>query len=154
LIRLDHFTSLAYLRKTLSGRNPPIERHGVLFLEGAEVHSEPTSSEIETSVESLKAYEQILRKRGTQLAILVVPDKESTYADYFPELPPRTFISRYRSAIQKAGLVWLELESDFLEARRQGQEPQQPDDTHWSAYGVRLAAQKVAQWIRSQSPAL
>ena len=93
-----------------------------------------------------------MRKRGTRLAVLVVPDKESTYADYFPNLPPRTFISRYRAAVQNAGLVWIELESDFLESRRQGQEPQQGDDTHWSAHGVRLAARNLAQWIRS-SPA-
>jgi hypothetical protein len=149
LNRMDRLISIKYLQTLLNGRKPPIERQGILFLQGEDDGPEPQPPQIEAWVRSLRAYAEILRERGTQFAILVVPDKESTYADLLPDAQPRNFLSRYRSEVQRSGLNWIELEADFVASRRQGQEPQQADDTHWSAHGVRLAARNVAQWIHA-----
>ena len=149
LNRVQRLVSIEYLQALVNGRKPPIERQGILFLQGEDSGPEPQPQQIETMVKSLQAYAAILRNRGTQLAILVVPDKENTYADLLPGAPGRSFMSQYRCELRKADLVWIELETDFVAAREQGQAPLQKDDTHWSAHGVRLAAHNVAQWIHA-----
>ena len=68
-------------------------------------------------------------------------------ADLLPNAPDRKLISLLRTALQGSRVTWLELERDFAAARRAGRDPQQLDDTHWSAYGVRLAARNIAAWI-------
>ena len=146
--RIQRLMSIEYLHAQVNGRKQPIERQGVLFLQGENVGHLQKPQQIESVVKSLEAYAAILQKRGSRLAVLIVPDKENTYAGLFPGGPPRRLISRLRTELRHTNVGWVELETDFVLSRQAGQAPHQRDDTHWSAHGVRLAARNLAEWTR------
>jgi alginate O-acetyltransferase complex protein AlgJ len=147
LNRVQRLNMVAYFQTLINGRRAPLARRNVLFLRGEENPPSSAPDDVEAVVRTLDSYAEVLGKRGVQLAILIVPDKENTYADLLPNAPDRRLISLLRTALQGSRVTWLELERDFAAARRAGRDPHQLDDTHWSAYGVRLAARNIAAWI-------
>jgi hypothetical protein len=84
-----------------------------------------------------------------RFAVLVVPDKETIYADLFEGAERPALLAALRRELSARGVEAIDLEGPFLAARARGEQPYLSDDTHWSAAGVSLAGALVAAWARA-----
>jgi hypothetical protein len=146
--RLNRMAALGYLRARLNGRPPPVARGDLLFFRGLDGVAAPDPARIRAAAETLARLAGLARARGMRFAVLVVPDKETIYADLFGvDRPP--LLTDLRRELQVRGVEAIDLEGPFLAARARGEPPYLRDDTHWSAAGVSLAGALVAAWARS-----
>jgi hypothetical protein len=61
------------------------------------------------------------------------------------------FLSRLNSRLQEMGVETIDLQRAFQEALEPSSIlPYQADDTHWSAEGVRIAAELIAARLRNR----
>jgi hypothetical protein len=147
--RLNRMAALGYLRARINGRPPPLARADLLFLRGLDGVAAPDPTRIRAAAETLAALAARARAKGMRFAVLVVPDKETIYADLFPGARRPTLLAALRRELQERGVEAIDLEGPFLAARARGDQPYLRDDTHWSAAGVSLAGELVAAWARA-----
>ena len=147
--RLTRLAALGYLRARINGRPTPLARGDLLFLRGLDEVAAPDPARLRAAAETLAQLAARARARGMRFAVLVVPDKETIYADLFDGASRPPLLAALRRELQARGVEAIDLEEPFLAARARGEQPYLSDDTHWSASGVRLAGALVAAWAGS-----
>lgn len=99
--------------------------------------------EIEKIAQVIASYARIFKERGLRFIFLPVPDKENIYYKYVPiknRAKPR-FLEKLISKLQKEGVEVIDIQKAFDEASGQNNILiYHTDDTHWNAYGVKIAA--------------
>ncbi len=146
--RLSRLAALGYLRARINGRPPPVARGDLLFYRGLEDAAAPDPARVGAAADTLAQLSAQARARGMRFAVLVVPDKETIYADLFGAARP-PLLAALRRELEARGVEAIDLEGPFLAARARGEPPYLGDDTHWSASGVRVAGALVAAWAGS-----
>jgi len=115
-------------------------------------------SVIEEPVNEIVAFQQDLQKRGIELLVVIVPGKPSIY----PELLNSSWknasekpFSRSLTALDQLkskGVHIVDLFSPFIEAKKEDGDHDYlylETDTHWTPRGAKLAAQLIANKVRS-----
>ena len=104
-------------------------------------------------------FDRQLKARGIQLVLLPVPPKATVYADKLEVEPPATptaaapQLQEFYGELRGAGVNVLDLTSTFIEKRNDARGPVFcRTDSHWSGVGTVVAAELIAQQIRSSLP--
>lgn len=96
--------------------------------------------------EELRIAKDALDMQGITLVPVIVPDKARVYEDKLPRNRGEALSARYQKAQDILGAMGFP-QIDLLEMLQEGRE-QQPTfmrtDTHWSPFGARLTANRVA----------
>ncbi len=147
--RLNGSPLLGWVRAQVNGRRQPLVAGGMLFPMGARANATPDPGRVHDAAATVGHWARRLRERGTRLVLLIVPNKENTYADLFG--PARsTLVSAMRNALHQEDVAVIDLDADFAAARAADDPPFQADDTHWSAVGVRVAARRIAELVGAE----
>ena len=148
-LRIKRLNVLAYLRARINGRPEPLEYGGVLFLKGSAAIEAPAPVRLHAAAKALVQYTAQGRERGFRLALLVVPNKETIYTNLLPEAPVPTLLPKLGSELRRNGVQVLDVESTFRTVWKSGHPVYLSDDTHWNGAAVQIAAQAIADWVRS-----
>lgn len=95
-----------------------------------------------------------LRARGSELVILLVPDKEQAYREWLPDrlasesnpLPPSCLIA-LEEKLRAAGIPVCNVLAPFRDRAAEGEFLYYRDDTHWNDRGVAIAARELARVV-------
>lgn len=92
-----------------------------------------------------------LRTRGSELVVVLIPDKEQVYRelipDNFSESPPCTLIE-FEEELRRRNLPVINLFTLFREQAATGPALYWRDDTHWKPEAMAMAARLTAERIR------
>lgn len=114
----------------------------------------------EYKVERLENIREELAKRGTELLIVLAPGKGSFYPKYIPDRymkygNDQTNLGTLRSRLEGSDIPYLDLNSWFLVLKDNSRIPYflfPKTGTHWSTYGMHLAADTILQYLDEQFP--
>lgn len=136
-------------------------KHGMLFERGPVQSalgriSPATEAQVAAQVQSLRAVQDTLARRGKLLVFVIAPSKPELYPENLPDscqrLPRRpTAYQRYRRPMQAAGINVLDLAAVF-----QGWKSSSPyplfssGGTHWSGYGAVRAADTLVRYLEAR----
>ena len=154
LVRLKRLNSLSYLRARLDGPRQVRSYGGLLFHSGPEGIRVPRPGHISAAADTLARYAALARDRGFQVAVLIIPDKETVYSDFFPSGPAPTLLPALHRALRERNVTVVDIEPSFRAARKLGQPPYLADDSHWNTTGVRIAASAIAGWVAGEEATL
>jgi alginate O-acetyltransferase complex protein AlgJ len=102
----------------------------------------------DTTLKIIRSYNDLLRKMGIRFIFLPIPNKENIYHDLIPSKKKPVFLTQLTKTLKEEGIETIDLQSAFDEVyRKKGPVLYLPDDTHWSAEGVRIAAGLLADAI-------
>lgn len=90
-----------------------------------------------------------LRQEGSELIVMLIPDKEQVYRDLIPaagELPASTLFD-VESELEVRAIPVVNLLPAFLSARAEGTPLYWRDDTHWRPEAMSIAAELMAKAI-------
>jgi alginate O-acetyltransferase complex protein AlgJ len=105
----------------------------------------------DSTLKVLRSYNDLLRKMGIRFIFLPIPNKENIYHDLIPSKKRSVFLSQLMKSLKEEGIETIDLLSAYDEVyRRKGPVLYPPDDSHWSAEGVRIAAGLLADAIESK----
>ncbi len=94
-----------------------------------------------------------LRERGSELVVLLIPDKEQIYRELIPErygpFPESTLIE-FEQELRKLDVPVLNLLPTYRDLAADGRELYWRDDTHWRPEAMAIAADQTAALIRQQ----
>lgn len=159
--------NFANLRLALGDRvfpNALVGKQGWMFLsaeramedyQGATQFSPEQLAEISAGLWNLKAK---LDARGAKLIVLIVPNKQTIYADKIPaELGPLAPVNRltqlYEENARSGPPVLMDLRP-LLTQGRQTRDVYTRTDTHWNNYGAYLSYQAILQRLKPDFPTL
>ncbi|MDR2018606.1 MAG: hypothetical protein LBQ00_07030 [Syntrophobacterales bacterium] len=118
------------------------------FLFGDLAVQDVPPDQLERALTVVKSYNDLLKSMDIRFIFLPIPNKENIYHDLLPSKKKPVFLGQTIDAMRKKGIETIDLQSAFDEAyRRNGPVLYLPDDTHWSAEGVRIAAELLADAI-------
>jgi hypothetical protein len=125
--------------------------HGLIFfLQGRQVEPDVPSSLFDATLRTIKSYHDLLQDRGIRFIFLPIPEKETLFYEYLDLERPR-FLDRLNSKLEEMGIETIDLQRPFEEALHQRSIlPYQADDTHWSAEGVRIAAELLETRVKKE----
>jgi alginate O-acetyltransferase complex protein AlgJ len=122
----------------------------IFFLQGRQMGQGVSPLLLEEALQSLKSYQDLLHEKGIRFIFLPIPEKETLFYKDLGLKKPR-FLSRLNSRLQEMGIETIDLQRAFEEAlERDSILPYQADDTHWSAEGVRIAAELIDARLRKR----
>ena len=110
-------------------------------------------------VSKLKSIRDTLLKRDVELMVAIAPGKASFHEEFIPDsyfeeaklVGGKTGLNNYtlyRDELQQQGIPLLDLRRYFLELKSDSPYPLYPKNgTHWSKYGVYLAADTLVKYI-------
>jgi lysophospholipase L1-like esterase len=108
--------------------------------------------------ETLEAAARLTHEHAIHLLLVYVPIKFRVYSDFI-DIAPGSALGhaaswrlheRFAELCHTAALACLDLAGPLREALRNGGQPYAPADTHWSAEGHRLVAERVADALASR----
>jgi len=106
---------------------------------------------LERTLTVLRSYNDLLRAMGIRFIFLPIPNKENIYHNLLPSKRQPAFLSRLIKALNEEGIETVDLQSAFDEVyKEKGTVLYPPDDSHWSAEGVRIAAALLADKIQAE----
>jgi hypothetical protein len=102
----------------------------------------------------LQEFEEICRERGMQLVVLLIPDKEQVYRDLIPErfnapddpIPP-SCLWELENGLKTSGIPCVNMLQPFRKKAAEGTLLYWPDDIHWNADAIGMAAERLWQEI-------
>ncbi len=130
----------------LAGDDYLFYRYNLIALGWTEEERNP--SQIAWSLEFIRDH---LREQGTELVIMLIPDKEQVYRSLIPGgdgLPPSTLYDVEREAGER-DIPVVNLLPAFLEAKEQGMPLYWRDDTHWRPEAMAIAAERVGERVKN-----
>jgi hypothetical protein len=136
--------------KASDGRN-------ILFYkpELSELKKSAKERKIDDAIKGIIEIDNACKERGIRLVLLPVPGKGNIYRNYVREadknynLPTNQFIDELEHRLLKSNIRIINLLPDFQKASISDTLLFWPDDTHWNDFGIRVAATKTVQYIRS-----
>lgn len=90
--------------------------------------------------------ESMLKRHEIYLVVVLIPDKETVYAEQVPThrppdpSAPLTDLNELEKTLRARGLLVVNLLPTFRARANRGELLYWPDDTHWNERGIRLAA--------------
>jgi len=130
-------------------------RRSLDYVVGGDIQAQPPGKNPLRAIVEFKDY---LAKLGVDFLLVPVPTKAEVFPDRLPGVKidrPQVlspFGRKFLLELSRAGVEALDLLPLYLQARGEpskGEEPlYQPQDTHWTDRGLRLAAEAVARRIR------
>lgn len=112
------------------------------------------SKDLQYSVEFITHIDRELKKAGITLVFFAVPDKYDVYYERITDEQKLKndahFIEHLTRELQKNNVIALNLIDPFRTAIGQGKELYHFDDTHWNSDGAEIAAEMVAQEIKTR----
>lgn len=116
---------------------------------------DPATDEDEEVVRSILSFRKQLEARGIQLLLLPAPGKPSVYPEKLTHRAPTTphhlqgLTMKILSRLESEGIQWMDLfnlyQTDKKDSNSESQKSYLVQDTHWSPYGMKLAATAVAE---------
>jgi len=122
----------------------------ILFLQGKEANKEISENDFQRSVKTIQRYNEILKMRAIRFIFLPIPNKENIYYDLLFESKKPEFLKNLISTLIDMGIETIDTQKAFDEAyQKQGLLVFFPDDTHWNAHGVQIAADLLIKQINN-----
>jgi len=121
--------------------------HGMFFYQGATADISAKDSEMQNTIKIISAYNDYFKKNHIFFIYMPIPNKETIYYDFLPSKPGFSILKQVLQGLKPAGVPTIDLLRAFEAFRQDGGNPFQIDDTHWSAMGVTIAADLVADMI-------
>lgn len=110
-------------------------------------------------VKAVEKFDALCRRRGIQLIVVMIPEKEQVYHDWLPpeirrpdEPWPVSAIEPVEAALQASSIAVVNLLPVFRKAASDGRRLYWRDDTHWSPAGVSMAVDLVYAYMERLSP--
>jgi alginate O-acetyltransferase complex protein AlgJ len=107
-----------------------------------------TEADVTSAIEALIKLRGELAKRGTRLLYVVVPEKQSIFGELYPSSAPAktplTLLHSYLTRLKEAGIDVVDLYAKYAQARTGDAPLYYRDDSHWTPYGVELAAEEIS----------
>lgn len=100
------------------------------------------------AVGNLKLIQDNLAKKGLRLVVIVVPDKSSTYRQYFANEVRKNVYPDVFEQLEAGGVNSVNLLLFFQQASGEAVDLYLPNDTHLSTQGYKLMASKVAEHVK------
>ena len=146
----------AEIRRSLSFSTPPagsgVGQKRILFLPPELFGHEVPEPLLRESVKVIAGYRDAFQRRGVRFVFLPIPDKENIYHDLVPLKKKPLFLTRLIPALRREGIETVDILNAFDETyRERGPVLYLPDDTHWGAEGVRIAARLIKQEIAGKA---
>ena len=135
-------------------------RHEIDFMNGGDLADQPAN---DNPLLRLKEFKSFLDMQGISLLFCPVPNKSDICFEKLPGKAaapaPGTIINPYArkflSDLQEAGIEVIDLLPDFLAAKLDTTNSRAPlyqqHDTHWTARGLQISADRIAERIRQYS---
>ena len=106
-------------------------------------------------LQAIVSFDAMVKKAGIRLLIVPVPGKVAVYGDQLDSsIPSGERWDRdqqdFNAVLSNAGVEVLDLVPSFIDLRKKGVSPYARQDSHWSPEGMRLAAEKIAAWVKQQ----
>lgn len=127
---------------SISTKNGP-----VFFVQGAIANKEVPQKQFDKAIYAIKTYNELLKSKGIRFIFLPIPNKENIYYEILQTEKP-VFLERLIPALRDLGIGTVDTQRAFEDAFKKGVALYQVDDTHWSAQGVRVAADLLEQTIK------
>ena len=122
----------------------------MLFLQGTTANRDLSAGEINKIADNIENCNKLLAARDIRMIFLPIPNKENIYYRLLPEQKKPTLLKNLLAELAARGMEVVNLETPFLAAHeREGTALYHTDDTHWNAMGVKLAAEKLADYLES-----
>jgi len=112
----------------------------------------PSDGEIEHCARILNDYKIELERRGISFIFFPIPNKSSIYYETVPWKNPPDSLARLKMATNRYGIDAVDSLPAFIAAAKSPESDvllYQTDDTHWSRYGVMLAADLLAPKVKA-----
>jgi alginate O-acetyltransferase complex protein AlgJ len=127
----------------------PIEDKCFLFLGGAKANTDVSEAKLRTSVNNIKKFHDIFHSMGIRFIFLPIPNKETIYYKYLHTQKP-AFLDRLNVSLRELNIETIDTHKAFENAfEKNSVLLYHPDDTHWNKNGVRIAADILAQQLKS-----
>jgi hypothetical protein len=147
---------LNYFRARINGSGPSLRRVGsskecpIFFLQGVTANRNSSTNRIDSTAKRLKDYSDFLKKRGIRFIFLPIPNKETILYEYLKMEKP-DFLQRLTQRLREINIEVIDTQKVFDEVYTKTHSmPYHPDDTHWNALGVTIAAEMIAEQIKKK----
>lgn len=106
-----------------------------------------------SKIDSLVLVKQALKKMGVEFLFVFAPSKSRYYPEYIPDKfgtpSAKSNYSRYKEAIPNAGIDFIDFNKWFCDMKGKAKFPLfSKTGIHWSEYGVALATDSLASFIK------
>ena len=136
---------------------PIVNAEEMIFLEKAISQPNEAAMTMEEAIDSLRRCDARLAERGLNFIFLPVPDKENIFFDMIPpDVRPsisiadrRQFLEDFIATAQAEEITTVDLLTAYIQARNDGVNPYQLDDTHWNPTGVEIAVEQLLPFLES-----
>ncbi|MBU1718768.1 MAG: hypothetical protein KKA07_06810, partial [Bacteroidetes bacterium] len=159
LVRIRNQISFSLYNKTLA-QNVAIGKEGVLYqdfvIEAMLGQDFIGETALRTNAEKLKFIQDTLHKKNIELVFVIAPGKSSVLPEYIPESYDLTTnrpsnYDVWTKFLNQLDVRFLDLKSYFLAIKDTCRYPLFPRcGTHWSGYGVTLAADTMFRYLESR----
>jgi len=123
----------------------------MLFVQGEAANKEVPTERLHKAVETIEAYNQILRKRNIRFIFLPIPNKENIYHNFLPDPRRPVFLERLIQELKKRKIETVDTQKAFEDEYRENSALLFfLDDSHWNPSGVRLAADRTVKLIEGK----
>ena len=122
------------------------------FLQGEAANESVSRDRFERALRTIEGYDHVLKEKGIHFIFLPIPNKESIYYQYLPNLKRPTFLEELIAELKRKKIETVDTQK-ALEERYQKDSAllYRLDDTHWSPAAVRMTADLIQMSITSLS---
>jgi alginate O-acetyltransferase complex protein AlgJ len=118
------------------------------FLWGDDYNRDVSLGKIESTIQTIKAYNKIFSSQHIRFIFLPIPCKENIYYELLPSKKKATFLGQLIPALKDAHIEVVNTQSGFEAMYARGIKPYISDDTHWNEAGVNLTADLIIDELR------
>lgn len=123
----------------------------MLFLQGAAAFQPVPQEVLARCIRTLTGIRAVLEARGIRFIFLPIPNKENIYYRMLGAAQQPVFLSQLVRALRAEGVTAVDSQTAFNDVYvAGGEELYQIEDSHWNAAGVRVAARRLAEAIKSK----
>ncbi len=105
---------------------------------------------VDRSVARLVEFDRAIRESGFRSILLAAPNKENIHYDLLVEPRRPAFLDQVVAGVRGAGIEVVDLQPAYRAAKENGLQVYHFDDTHWTAEGVRIAADALSKVLPNQ----
>ncbi len=125
---------------------------GPFWGEQAKTASQTTRADAQDPTPAIVAFNQALAEKGVTLLLVPVPPKALIYSEHVPDTDKGKAwganLDQYYTILRDKGVRVLDLRQIFYALKKKQDKPLYcREDTHWSGYGVTVAADQIAKEI-------